>query len=163
MRRAAIVLPCVFAFGAGAARSSDTEAPDDAAHWRLAVSPATHHWHHNPEHRQVWALAAERQRDDGWLRGASFFGNSFGQPSGYLYVGKRYDNWLGQPQLFLQWSAGLMYGYVGRFKNKVPLNVDGFSPGVLLSAGWQFDRHASAQFNLLGDAGVMLQLSFELR
>jgi hypothetical protein len=41
--------------------------------------------------------------------------------------------------------------------------VNGFSPGALVSMGWQFERRASAAVHLLGDAGLMLQLSWDLR
>jgi hypothetical protein len=131
------------------------------SHWRLAVSPYTAHLHYNPEHQYVWAIGMERQRDDRWLAGGSFFSNSFGQPSGYVYLGQRYDWLLGNPQLFWQWSAGILYGYVGEYKDKVPLNYNGFSPGALLSLGWQFNRQLSTQINTLGDAGFMLQLSYD--
>jgi hypothetical protein len=129
----------------------------------MVVSPYTQHWRYSPEHRYVWAVGAERQRDDGWLAGASYFSNSFGQPSAYVYLGERYTGALGQPQLLLQWSAGMLYGYKGPYKHKVPLNVDGFSPGALVSAGWRFDRQSSISLHLLGDAGVMVQMSYELR
>jgi hypothetical protein len=36
----------------------------------------------------------------------------------------------------------MMYGYRGEFQNKVPLNYKGFSPGALVTLGWQFTRTA---------------------
>jgi hypothetical protein len=128
-------------------------------YWRLVVSPYTYHFRYSEEHRYVWAVGAERQGDNGWLYGGSYFSNSFGQPSAYAYVGERYDDVLNTDALFFQWSAGLMYGYKGKFKNKVPLNYNGFSPGAVVSLGWTLDRQNSVQANLLGDAGVMLQFS----
>ncbi len=130
-------------------------------HWRLLVSPFSLHFRHNPQHAYVWALGMERQRSDDWLAGASYFSNSFGQPSAYLYVGKRYPGLFGQPQLFGQWSAGMLYGYRGEFQNKVPLNYNGFSPGALVSLGWQFNKQHSATLHLLGDAGAMVQLAYD--
>lgn len=130
-------------------------------HWRLAVSPYSLHFSHNEDHRYVWAVGLERQADSDWLWGGSYFSNSFGQPSGYVYVGKRYPDFLGTPQLYAQWSAGLMYGYRGEFQHKVPLNYKGFSPGMLLSLGWSFNRDVSAQVNLLGNSGLMLQFSHD--
>ena len=35
-----------------------------------------------------------------------------------------------------------MYGYRGEYEDKVPLNSNGFSPGLLLSLGWAFDKRA---------------------
>jgi len=111
----------------------------------------------------VFALGLEWERDDGWLWGGSYFTSSFGQPSAYVYLGQRHGDLLGQPRLFAQWSAGMMYGYRGKYQHMVPLNSNGFSPGLLLSMGWAFDERSTAQLNLLGTAGLMLQLSYELR
>jgi hypothetical protein len=130
-------------------------------HWRLAVSPFSLHFTHNEKHRYVWAIGVERQADDNWLWGGSFFSNSFGQPSGYVYVGKRYPGLFAQPQLFAQWSAGVLYGYKGEFQNKVPFNHGGFSPGVLASLGWAFNKETAVQANLLGNSGLMLQFSYD--
>ena len=133
------------------------------SHFRLSLSPYTWHQNYSEEHKPVYAIAAERQYDSGWLYGGSYFSNSFGQPSAFAYLGKRYDHVLQTQPLFLQWTAGLLYGYRGKFEDKVPLNHNGFSPGVLLSAGWQLDERTSVQLNALGDAGVMFQLSYRWR
>ncbi len=135
----------------------------EQAHWRVAVSPLTQHFRYSEEHQRVLAVALERQRHDGWLAGGSHFTNSFGQPSAYLYLGRRLDLPFGPPGLFGQVSGGLLYGYRGRFEDKVPLNNNGFAPGALLTLGWQFDRRNAAAVHLLGDAGVMLQLSWDWR
>lgn len=147
----------------GAARAEPADDILGPGYWRLAVSPFSAHVHYSPEHQYVWALGVERQRSDDWLGGASFFSNSFGQPSGYLYVGKRFPGLFGQEPLFAQISAGLLYGYVGAYKNKVPLNYNGFSPGALVSLGWQFNKNTSATLHLLGDAGFMVQLAWDFR
>jgi hypothetical protein len=115
--------------------------------WRALVSPFSVHFDHNPQHEHV--------------AGASYFSNSFGQPSAYLYVGKRYPALFDRPQLFGQWSAGLLYGYRGEFKDKVPFNHNGFSPGALLSMGWQFNKQTSATVHLLGNSGLMVQLAWD--
>jgi len=132
-------------------------------YWRLAVSPFSYHFRYSAEHQYVWAMGGEWQRPDDWLAGASYFSNSFGQPSAYLYVGKRWTNLFGEPRLFTQLSGGLLYGYRGKYEDKVPLNHNGFSPGALVSLGWQFNRNFALTGHLLGDAGVMLQLSWDLR
>lgn len=131
-------------------------------HWRVAVSPYALHFAPSAEHKHVFAVALERQRDDDWYWGASYFRNSFGQDSGYVYFGERTPGLFGQPRLFAQWSAGLMYGYRGHYQEKVPFNSNGFSPGALLSLGWSFDKRQSAQINLLGTAGLMFQWSYAL-
>jgi hypothetical protein len=133
-------------------------------HWRLFVVPYTaFHWRPSDEHEPVWALGFERQRPDGWLAGGSHFSNSFGQPSAYLYVGKRWDGFFGRPELFAQVTGGLLYGYRGKYEDKVPLNNNGFSPGAVVTGGWQFNRRWSVAAHLLGDAAVMFQFSYDLR
>ncbi len=142
---------------------ADTKAWREQAHWRVALAPHTEHYRPSAEHQSVWAVALERQRHDGWLAGASHFSNSYGQPSAYVYVGHRFDGLFGQRALYGQLSAGLLYGYRGRFEDKVPLNNDGYSPGALATIGRQLTRRAGVAAHFLGDAGVMLQLSWDLR
>ncbi|HSQ73883.1 MAG TPA: ABC transporter ATP-binding protein [Rubrivivax sp.] len=161
----ALVLTClvVGSVAARAATPADEAGHFEPGHWRLAVSPYSLHFSPSEEHEMVYAVALERQRDDGWLWGGSYFSNSFGQPSAYLYVGQRLEGISWAPQFFAQWTGGLMYGYRGKYEDKVPLNNNGFSPGLLLSVGWAFDKHFSTQMNLLGSAGLMWQLSYDFR
>jgi hypothetical protein len=144
-------------------RVTDSDAWYGPGRWRVLGSPYTQHYRYSAEHRHVWALGMEHQNDDMWLAGASYFTNSFGQPSAYAYIGHRTDGILGQPSVFFQWSAGIMYGYVGKYQSKVPLNVKGFAPGALLTLGWKYDRNTSFAVHALGDAGLMFQLSYDLR
>lgn len=143
--------------------ATDLQAWQGDGQWRLVLSPFSVHFRYSEEHRYVWAVGIERQRPDDWLAGFSFFRNSFGQPSAYAYVGKRFPQLFDQPQLFGQFSAGILYGYKGKYKTKVPLNVGGFAPGALLSLGWQFTPRFAVTAHTLGDAGAMLQLSYELK
>lgn len=165
LRAACFALACVGVLSAGPARADLAEVLeyDGPGHWRVIGSPLTLHWNPNPDHKYVWAVAVERQRANGWLYGASYFSNSFGQDSGYGYVGKRYQELWDRPQLYFQWTAGLLYGYKGLYKNKVPLNYKAFSPGAVLSIGWQFDPQLSFQINAVGTAGLMLQFSYDIR
>ncbi len=135
----------------------------DEGHWRAAISPYAPHLRYSPEHADVWAVAVERQRADNWIAGGSYFINSFGQPSAYLYLGKRFPQLLGYSQLFGQLSGGLLYGYRGKYQSKVPFNHNGYSPGALASLGWQFNRQASLTVHAVGDAAVMFQLAWDWR
>jgi hypothetical protein len=130
--------------------------------WRLMASPYTFHYSRDPEHRPVRMIGLERQRADGIVFGGTYFSNSFGQPSTYLYGGQRLENWSDYSQLFAQWTAGVLYGYKGEFKDKVPFNHGGFSPGLVLSMGWQFTPVYSAQVNVLGNSALMFQVSVDL-
>ncbi len=142
---------------------TDMSAWKGEGYWRAAVAPYAPHFRPSDEHRDVWATAIERQRPDRWLAGFSYFRNSFGQPSAYAYVGQRHPGLLDIEPLFFQWSAGILYGYKGKFKDKVALNVGGFAPGALVGLGWQFNRNASATVHLLGDAAVMFQFAWDYK
>ena len=130
-------------------------APEPAHRGEFTFSPYTIHWSSNPEHKPVVLVALDEQLPGGRLCGISLFSNSFGQPSTYLYAGQQFNQLLGQPGLFLKVTAGILYGYVGQYQNKVPLNRHGFSPAIIPSLGYQLTAHDSVQVQLLGTAGVM--------
>ena len=132
-----------------------------AKDWRLMMSPLTLHFHPDPQHRYVYMLGLERQYTGGLLLGAAYFQNSFGQPSGYAFAGRRFSHVAGYQPLFVELTAGVIYGYVQPYNHKVPFVVNGFSPGALASAGWQFTPTISGQLNLLGLAAVMFQFSVD--
>jgi hypothetical protein len=136
---------------------------DSGDYWRLMASPYMVHRNSSPEHEPVYMVGLERQRSDGWVWGGVYFSNSFGQPSGYVYLGEKVNNFSRWDKLFFQWTAGILYGYKEPYEDKVPFNVNGFSPGATVSLGWQFTRTFSAQAILLGAAGLMLQVAIDLR
>jgi hypothetical protein len=133
--------------------------------WRVMGSPYTIHWGEDEEglHEPVYMIGAERQRADGWLFGGTYFSNSFGQPSVYFYVGEKVTNFSRWDKLFFQWTVGILYGYKDPYEDKVPFNVNGFSPGATVSLGWQITRDVSVQAIALGTAGLMFQFAFDLR
>lgn len=151
-----------------------TEEPSDKAaekkadsgdYWRLMASPYTVHYHkdNEGEHEYVYMVGIERQRNDGWVWGGVYFSNSFGQPSGYVYVGEKVIGFSRWDKLFFQWTAGVLYGYKEPYEDKVPFNYKGFSPGITLSLGWQFNREWSVQAITLGAAGMMFQVAYDFR
>mgnify|MGYP000078282187 CR=1 FL=1 len=131
------------------------DAPEPDHRGEFTFSPYTIHWSNNPDHRHVYLVALDEQLPGGRLCGISFFSNSFGQPSTYVYAGQQFNQLFGQPQLFLKITAGILYGYVGQFKDKVPFNSHGFSPGLIPALGYKLTEHDSIQIKLLGTAGVM--------
>jgi hypothetical protein len=144
-----------------AAQTAGETAPEPDAYWRLTVSPLAIHYHYAPDHKYVWGFGVERQRADDWLAGLAYFTNSFGQPSGFAYAGKRFPGLFGKPQLFGQITGGVLYGYRGEFKDEVPYNHHGWSPGVVATLGWQIDRKQAVALHFLGTAALMLQLSYD--
>ena len=135
----------------------------DSDYWRVMASPYTYHYSNDPNHREVYMIGLEKQRADGWVWGGSYFRNSFGQPSAYVYFGKRYTHFTSYEPLFAQLTGGILYGYKEPYNHKVPLNYKGWSPGAVLSVGWQFTPMWSGQLNFLGNSALMFQLSADLK
>jgi hypothetical protein len=131
-------------------------APEPTQRGEFSFSPYTHHWNRSPEHRHVVLVALDQTLPGNRLCGVSFFSNSFGQPSVYVYAGQQFNGVLGVPRLFVKLTAGIMYGYVSPYENKVPLNQNGFSPAIIPSLGYKLSQHDSVQVKLLGSAGLML-------
>ncbi len=131
-------------------------APEPSLRNEFIFSPYTHHWSQNPEHKDVVLVALHEHLPGGRLCGVSLFSNSFGQPSAYVYIGQEFDRLFGQPNLYLKVTAGILYGYVGEYKDKVPLNYRGFSPAIIPALGYKLTERDSLQVQVLGTAGVML-------
>ena len=130
---------------------------------RFQFSPYTYHYTPDDEHSDVVMVGLEREAKSGKLDGVVLFTNSFGQPSIYVYPwGDTYRGILGVSKLSLKWTAGLMYGYTGKYKDKVPLNVGGFNPVVIPALAYDLSSGWSAQLNLLGNAALQFQISKQL-
>ena len=132
------------------------------ARWRVVFSPYAMHYSGDANHKPVVLLGLERERPDGIVWGGSIFSNSFGQPSAYVFGGQRLYRWSPWDPLYAEWSAGLLYGYVGQYKDKVPLNYKGFSPGITAGVGWQFTPAFAAQIHLLGNSGLLFSVAVDL-
>ena len=137
--------------------------PPQTATWRVMFSPYTMHFSFDSEHKPVVALGVQREEPAGIVWGGAIFDNSFGQPSAYVFGGKRLYDWSPWKPLYGEVTAGLLYGYTGQYRNKVPLNYKGFSPGVVAGIGWQFTPTIAGQINLLGTSAVMLQFSIDIK
>lgn len=129
----------------------------------VIASPYTMHYTDNVEdggHDYVWLLGYERERDDGLITGLAYFSNSFGQPCVFYYPwGKTYTNFANVDGLFVKWNAGIVYGYVEPYEDKVPFNYRGFTPALFPSIGYRAKNDFQTQINVLGNAGLMLQFS----
>lgn len=131
--------------------------------WRLTGSAYTYHYSQDSAHRDVYMIGIEKQFPHGFILGGALFRNSFGQPTSFVYAARRLTGFTDMERLFAQIGAGVLYGYRGLYSHKVPLNYSGFSPGAVLSVGWQFTPIWSAQLNLLGNSAVMFQVSADFR
>ena len=135
----------------------------DGDHLSIMYSPYTNHFTRSDEHKYVWLIGVERERADGALSGISYFSNSFGQPSAYIFPwGQTYRDIGNVSGLYAKWTAGLIYGYKDPYENKVPLNSNGYSPGLIPALGYEVDGW-QAQVNLLGTAGIMFQVNKRIK
>lgn len=131
------------------------DAGEPAARGEWMLSAYTHHFSNTSEHKSVVMLAANEHLSGDRLCGISLFRNSFGQPSVYVYAGQQFNDLWGMPQVFAKVTAGLMYGYVAPYENKVPLNYKGFNPAIIPSLGYKLTAHDSVQVKILGNAALM--------
>jgi hypothetical protein len=130
--------------------------------WELSFSPYTYHFSYSADHKPVVQLGLLKGLEGYWIAGGAVFSNSFGQPSAYAFAGQRYVEPFGWEKWYLQWTAGVLYGYVGQYKDKVPYNYKGFSPGVVPSIGYQFTDRVYGELDLLGNSALMFTLVFPL-
>ena len=122
--------------------------------WDVTISPYTHHWSNNPEHKNVLLVAVDSHLKGDRFCGLALFTNSFGQGSAYAYVGQQWSGIFGNPNLFTKVSAGLLYGYRGKYKDKIPFNNLGIAPAIIPSIGYSISPKDSAQIYMLGNAGL---------
>lgn len=103
-------------------------------------------------------------RDDvRWLAGAATFKNSYDQQTLYLYGGGRYDYDLGEnTKAYAKLTAGLLYGYRGEYRDKIPLNDLGVAPVILPAFGVQH-RRVNLEVVPFAAAGVMVNAGFYFR
>ena len=128
----------------------------------INLSPVTLHFTPSSEHKNVGLLGISKVDADGTVVSGAVFSNSFGQPCVTVQWGQRYLAPLGANRWYWQWTVGPVYGYVAPYNHKVPLNYKGLSPVVIPSLGYQLSEKFSAQFTLLGNSALMLQLAYQL-
>jgi len=122
--------------------------------WYAQTSVYTRHYSPDPEHNNHQDLIGiERNQASGWVFGGATFRNSFRQRSNYAYVGKRYDS--SEYPLYLKVTGGLLQGYRGDYKDKIPLNRYGVAPVIIPSVGTHYGPLA-AELVFLGANAAMV-------
>lgn len=128
----------------------------DTTRFLLQTSFYGSHREAQPDHNNHFRLInLEGQRSDNWLYGFAHFYNSFNQPSQYVYVGRQWRPFASYPLVHLKLTGGLLHGYKGEYRDKIPFNGSGVAPGLLPSIGISGKRFAG-EFILFGTAGIML-------
>jgi len=135
---------------------------DKGDQFTLSVSPFSQHFSTDKTYTHVYLIGIEREKKDNWLDGVAFFNNSFDQPVVYLFpFGKAYHDIWGIEKLTFKWTAGLLYGYLGEYKKRVPLNYNGFSPAVNVALAYQFTPTWGGQV-LLGGSFLMFMINMRI-
>ncbi len=126
--------------------------------WYFQTSLFTKHFSVNPQHDNTQRLLnLEYWRADNYLAGLALFDNSFGQRSQYAYVGKVWRPFELSPKLYLKLTGGLLHGYKGEFKDKIPFNSGGVAPALVPSIGYTWGR-LNSELVLFGTAGLMINV-----
>lgn len=114
------------------------------------------------DHNHLVNLEIQSNYDRVWgadktLFGVAFFKNSFGQPSQWLYWGQQWDI---NPYVYAKVSAGLLHGYKGKYRDKIPFNKAGVAPGIIPSLGLRY-KGATLEAILLGTNAVMFTVGYQ--
>ena len=134
--------------------------PDHNNHQKMI----NHEYYFNDEVKFILNPEQASWRDDvRWLVGGATFKNSYDQQSTYVYGGGRYDYALGaNAKAYAKLTAGLLYGYRGEYKDKIPLNDLGVAPVILPAFGVQH-RRVNLEVVPFAAAGVMVNAGFYFR
>ena len=133
---------------------AEDDAEKDQGFWYAQTSVYTRHYSPDPEHNNHQDLIGiERNQASGWVFGGATFRNSFRQRSNYAYVGKRYDS--SEYPVYLKVTGGLLQGYRGDYKDKIPPNRYGVAPVIIPSVGTHYGPLA-AELVFLGANAAMV-------
>lgn len=135
---------------ASSALAQDTK---DSGSWYLQTSVYTKHYSSDPNHNNQHLIGLEHEKVSGWIFGVATFLNSFDQRSYYTYAGKRFEN--AAYRIYFKPTGGLLEGYKGEYKDKIPLNRFGFAPVIIPSLGAHYGPVA-AELVLLGFNAAMV-------
>ncbi|MFD2229586.1 sn-glycerol-3-phosphate transporter [Alkalimarinus sediminis] len=120
----------------------------------------TVHYDPQDEHNNKQELInVEFQKASQWLGGLALFKNSFGQSSQFAYLGYNWTIPYTREFMYFKFVGGLMHGYDGQYKDKIPLNQAGIAPAVLPSIGVKYKR-VHSEIALFGAAGAMWTIGF---
>ena len=154
---------------AATATASAWDAPEP---WRtdrfyIQTSLATVHFSSDPNHDNTQALIyGEWRLPQRWLEGqvvvgAAVFDNSFGQSSQFVFGGLLWRPIESTPEFYIKVAAGVLHGYSGEFKDKIPYNDSGYAPGIVPAIGYCYRRFCG-EMVLFGTAGLMWTVGMTL-
>lgn len=137
----------------------DNSNNNDYRSLHFMTSAYAYHYKKSKAFKPVWLVGLEKEYENDTLAGVAIFSNSFGLLSTYVYpYGMIYRNKSFVDGFYAKWSVGIIYGYVGKHKDKVSINYHGFSPAFIPSVGIEKNDY-QFQITVLGDKGLMFQLN----
>ena len=68
---------------------------------------------------------------------------------------------MAESAFYMKLTGGLLEGYKGEYRDKIPLNRFGVAPAIIPSLGARYDR-VSAEVVLLGAAAAMVTVGVRL-
>lgn len=129
--------------------------------WNVQTSVYTKHFDPKPEHNNHQDLiGADYNLADGWFYGGATFRNSFRQHSVYGYGGKKLE--LNDTPFYSRISGGLIHGYHGKYKHKIPMNDLGIAPAIIPSVGVQVSQF-NTEMILLGFNAMMVNVGYSFK
>jgi len=141
------------------ARSEAVAQPDaHKSRWLIQASVYTDHFDTDQQHAKQNLFGVEWWAADNWILGAAAFRNSFDQPSQYVYMGKLWRPLDNYPLMHLKLTWGILHGYKGEYKDKIPLNSDsGYAPVLVPSIGLSGKRFTT-DLIFFGTAGALVTI-----
>ena len=155
-RRLVITLLMALCIVATRAAAVPVSGEPDNGFWLVQTSVYTTHFSPAPEHvNHQDLLGIERNEASGLVYGAATFRNSFGQRSYYGYAGMRFES--GSFPLYAKVTGGLLKGYRGEYRDKIPFNRYGIAPVIIPGFGINLGP-VNAEAILLGASAAMLNV-----
>ncbi len=128
---------------------------EEGARWLLQTSIYTTHFNNRPHNNNQKLVNLEYQRADQWVVGGAAFDTSFDQFAQYLYFGRLWRPFETEPLIHVKLTGGLIHGYKGEFRDKIPLNSRGVAPAIIPAVGLS-GNHVSGEVVFFGAAGAMV-------
>jgi len=121
------------------------------------------HFNDDPEdNNRQNSINFEWRKNTGFLLGFAYFKNTFYQPSQYLYGGKIFRPFDNHQYIYFKITGGLLHGYKGEYKDKIPFNSLGVAPAILPAAGLSY-KNFTTELVPYGIRGIILTLGYDFR
>lgn len=150
------VLAVLILASAGWTQGTKAQTEHEKGFWQVQTSVYTRHFSPDPDHNNRQRLIGLEWNDaSAWLFGGATFRNSYDQQSLYGYAGKRFES--ADYPVYVKLSGGLLYGYKGEYRDKIPLNNLGVAPVIIPSVGAHLGP-ITAELVVLGVSATMINV-----